>query len=60
VAATDVEIARLPANIEMKRPARSLWGDAWHQFTRNRLVNRNQLVGAGMTQIQPVQIEQPF
>ena len=37
MAATDVEIARLPANVEMRRPARSLWGDAWHQFTRHRL-----------------------
>jgi peptide/nickel transport system permease protein len=37
VAATDVEIARLPTAVELKRPARSLWGDAWHQFTRHRL-----------------------
>ncbi len=37
MAATDIEIARLPANIELRRPARSLWGDAWHQFTRHRL-----------------------
>jgi peptide/nickel transport system permease protein len=36
MAATDVEIARLPS-VELKRPARSLWGDAWHQFTRHRL-----------------------
>ena len=28
MAATDVEIARLPATVELKRPARSLWGDA--------------------------------
>jgi len=37
VAATDVEIARLPAGVEVRRPARSLWSDAWHQFTRHRL-----------------------
>jgi peptide/nickel transport system permease protein len=37
VAATDVEIARLPASVELRRPARSLWKDAWHQFTRHRL-----------------------
>src|SRR5256885_2697907 len=37
MAATDVEITRLPASVELKRPARSLWGDAWHQFTRHRL-----------------------
>src|SRR6266850_3554759 len=37
MAATDVEIARIPASVELKRPARSLWGDAWHQFTRHRL-----------------------
>ena len=37
MAATDVEIARLPASVELKRPARSLWGDAWHQFRRHRL-----------------------
>jgi peptide/nickel transport system permease protein len=35
--ATDVEITRLPATVELKRPARSLWGDAWHQFRRHRL-----------------------
>jgi peptide/nickel transport system permease protein len=37
VAATDVEIARIPAPAELRRPARSLWKDAWHQFTRHRL-----------------------
>jgi peptide/nickel transport system permease protein len=38
VAATDVEIARLPAGgVEIRRPSRSLWGDAWHQFTRHKL-----------------------
>jgi peptide/nickel transport system permease protein len=37
VAATDVEIARLPAATELRRPARSLWKDAWHQFTRHKL-----------------------
>lgn len=25
------------ATIEFTRPSRSLWGDAWHQFTRHRL-----------------------
>jgi peptide/nickel transport system permease protein len=37
MAATDVEISRLPASIDLRRPARSLWSDAWHQFTRHRL-----------------------
>ena len=37
MAATDVEIARLPAATELRRPARSLWKDAWHQFTRHKL-----------------------
>jgi peptide/nickel transport system permease protein len=37
MAATDVEITRLPTTVELKRPARSLWKDAWHQFTRHRL-----------------------
>lgn len=37
MAATDVEIARLPVSVELKRPARSLWGDAWNQFKRHRL-----------------------
>ena len=35
--ATDVEITRLSTAVELKRPARSLWGDAWHQFRRHRL-----------------------
>jgi peptide/nickel transport system permease protein len=36
--ATDVEITRIPSTmVELKRPARSLWRDAWHQFTRHRL-----------------------
>jgi peptide/nickel transport system permease protein len=36
--ATDVEITRLaPSTVELKRQARSLWGDAWHQFRRHRL-----------------------
>jgi len=37
VAATDVEITRLPSVVELRRPARSLWKDAWYQFTRHRL-----------------------
>jgi peptide/nickel transport system permease protein len=37
MAATDVEITRLPTAVELRRPARSLWKDAWHQFTRHRL-----------------------
>jgi peptide/nickel transport system permease protein len=37
MAATDVEITRLPTTVELRRPARSLWKDAWHQFTRHRL-----------------------
>jgi peptide/nickel transport system permease protein len=35
--ATDIEITRIPSTVELKRPARSLWKDAWHQFTRHRL-----------------------
>lgn len=35
--ATDVELARLPTAVELRRPARSLWKDAWYQFTRHRL-----------------------
>jgi peptide/nickel transport system permease protein len=35
--ATDVEITRLSPVTEIRRPARSLWSDAWHQFTRHRL-----------------------
>jgi peptide/nickel transport system permease protein len=37
VAATDVELTRALATVELRRPARSLWKDAWHQFTRHRL-----------------------
>ncbi|HKY50755.1 MAG TPA: ABC transporter permease, partial [Candidatus Limnocylindria bacterium] len=37
MAATDVEMTRLPTAVELRRPARSLWKDAWHQFTRHRL-----------------------
>jgi peptide/nickel transport system permease protein len=29
--------ARLAAAAELRRPARSLWRDAWHQFTRHKL-----------------------
>lgn len=37
MAATDIELSRLPAAVELRRPARSLWKDAWYQFTRHRL-----------------------
>jgi peptide/nickel transport system permease protein len=37
VAATDIEITRIPTAVELKRPARSLWKDAWWQFRRHRL-----------------------
>ena len=37
MAATDIELTRLPAAVELRRPARSLWKDAWYQFTRHKL-----------------------
>jgi peptide/nickel transport system permease protein len=37
VTATDVEITRIPTTTDLRRPARSLWTDAWHQFRRHRL-----------------------
>jgi peptide/nickel transport system permease protein len=37
VAATDIELTRMPAAVELRRPARSLWKDAWYQFTRHKL-----------------------
>jgi peptide/nickel transport system permease protein len=37
VAATDIELTRLPNAVELRRPARSLWKDAWFQFKRHRL-----------------------
>jgi peptide/nickel transport system permease protein len=37
MAATDIELSRLPSAVELRRPARSLWKDAWFQFTRHRL-----------------------
>lgn len=37
MAATDIELTRLPTAVEFRRPARSLWKDAWYQFTRHRL-----------------------
>ncbi|HUG07169.1 MAG TPA: ABC transporter permease [Candidatus Limnocylindria bacterium] len=37
MATTDIEITRLPAAVDFRRPARSLWSDAWHQFTRHSL-----------------------
>jgi peptide/nickel transport system permease protein len=37
VAATDIELTRVPAAVELRRPARSLWKDAWYQFSRHRL-----------------------
>jgi peptide/nickel transport system permease protein len=37
VAATDVELSRLSSTVDVRRPARSLWRDAWHQFKRHRL-----------------------
>ncbi len=37
MAATDIELTRLPTTVELRRPARSLWKDAWYQFTRHRL-----------------------
>ena len=35
--ASTTAAARIPADLEWRRPARSLWGDAWHQFRRHRL-----------------------
>ena len=37
MAATDIELTRMPAAVELRRPARSLWKDAWYQFTRHKL-----------------------
>ena len=37
MAATDIELTRLPTAVELRRPARSLWKDAWYQFTRHKL-----------------------
>jgi peptide/nickel transport system permease protein len=37
MAATDIEITRMPTAVELKRPARSLWKDAWYQFRRHKL-----------------------
>jgi len=37
MAATDIEITRIPSTVELKRPARSLWRDAWYQFRRHKL-----------------------
>ena len=37
MAATDIELTRLPDAVELRRPARSLWKDAWFQFQRHRL-----------------------
>lgn len=37
MAATDIELTRIPAAVELRRPARSLWKDAWYQFTRHKL-----------------------
>jgi peptide/nickel transport system permease protein len=37
VAATDIELTRLPDAVDLRRPARSLWKDAWFQFKRHRL-----------------------
>jgi peptide/nickel transport system permease protein len=37
VAATDIDITRMPTAVELKRPARSLWKDAWYQFRRHKL-----------------------
>jgi peptide/nickel transport system permease protein len=37
MAATDIEITRMPVTVELKRPARSLWKDAWYQFRRHKL-----------------------
>jgi peptide/nickel transport system permease protein len=37
MAATDIEITRMPSTVELKRPPRSLWGDAWYQFRRHKL-----------------------
>jgi peptide/nickel transport system permease protein len=37
VAATDIELTRMPAAVELRRPARSLWKDAWYQFRRHKL-----------------------
>ncbi len=37
MAATDIELTRIPDAAELRRPARSLWKDAWFQFKRHRL-----------------------
>jgi peptide/nickel transport system permease protein len=37
MAATDIEITRMPSTVDLKRPARSLWKDAWYQFRRHKL-----------------------
>ena len=37
MAATDIELTRIPGAVELRRPARSLWKDAWFQFRRHRL-----------------------
>jgi peptide/nickel transport system permease protein len=37
VAATDIELTRMPGAVDLGRPPRSLWKDAWFQFKRHRL-----------------------
>lgn len=37
MAATDIELTRASGTVELRRPARSLWKDAWFQFQRHRL-----------------------
>jgi len=37
VAATDIKITGIPSRVELQRPARSLWKDAWFQFRRHKL-----------------------
>jgi peptide/nickel transport system permease protein len=52
VASTQTVAARIrPETAELRRPARSLWGDAWHQFRKHKLAMAGLVTLAALTVI---------